>query len=106
MLQNSNALTLPRKTVQQVMAFAQTQPQNVLVCYIDQALAYSQTRPANCWAVVVTHPDQNTHPTSADLELAQPEELLLVLSLNTKGVLEIQAWESQNGAREAVELKI
>lgn len=106
MTQTSQALTLPRKTVQQVMAFAQTKPQNVQVCYIDQQLSYSQNRPAECWAVVVTHPDQNTHPTASDLELANTDELLLVLSLNTKGVLEIQAWQTQSGAREAVELKI
>lgn len=102
----SDTLTLPRKTVQQVMAFAQTQPQNVQVCYIDQQLGYSQTRPNHCWAVVVTHPDQNTQPTDADLTLAEPQELLLVLSLNTKGVLEIQAWETQEDGRRAVELKI
>jgi|GEM_PF-3565031 len=100
------ALTLPRKTVQQVMAFAQTDPAAVQVCYIDQQLGYANQRPTDCWAVVVTHPDQNTEPTAADLDLAQADELLLVLSLNTKGVLEIQAWQNQNGARQAVELKI
>lgn len=102
----AQALTLPRKTVQTVMAFAQEKPQDVQVCYITSDLRFAATRPNNNWAVVVTHPDQNTQPTPSDLAQAEDDELLLVLSLNTKGVLEIQAWENQRGQRQAVELKI
>ena len=102
----TDVLTLPRKTVQTVMAFAQEKPQDVQTCYITSDLNFAACRPSNSWAVVVTHPDQNTQPTESDLAQALDSELLLVLSLNTKGVLEIQAWENQNGQRQAVELKM
>lgn len=102
----TEALTLPRKTVQQVMAFAQEKPNDFQTAYITSEQGFSRSEPDNAWAILVTHPDQNTHPTAEDLEQAVNHELLLVLSLNTKGVLEIQAWQGQNGERQPVELKI
>ncbi len=48
-----------------------------------------------CWALVYSHPLAAAVPTAQQL---QPDRLTLMISLNTKGVLELRAWVQQNGA--------
>lgn len=88
------------------MAFAQQTPDQSQTAYITGDLRFSQQAVEGPWAILITHPDQNTHPTADDLAQASDHDLLLILSLNTKGVLEIQAWQGQNAERKPVELKI
>lgn len=53
------------------------------------------TEPGAVWAKVYSNPAAPAVPTLADLHASL---LTLVISLNTKGVLEMRAWVEQNGA--------
>ena len=47
------------------------------------------------WAAIYSNPAAPAVPSAAELH---PSRLTLVISLNTKGVLEMRAWVQQNGA--------
>jgi len=54
-----------------------------------------QQNTASLWAKLYSTPTAAAVPTAADMH---PTLLTLVISLNTKGVLELRAWVQQNGA--------
>jgi len=46
------------------------------------------------WAYVISHPTEAAEPTSEDFRNSPyPNEVHLVISLSTKGVLEMRAWQ-------------
>lgn len=56
-------------------------------------------------AVYHSHPDRPPAPSADDIAgLGYPEALLLIISLNTKGVLEMQAWRHDHGRTREVAL--
>jgi len=58
------------------------------------------------FAIYHSHPHAPAVPSKIDLEqAAYPEALYLIISLNTKGVLEMRGYQLQDGAIEVVELK-
>ena len=59
--------------------------------YLPTAQAAGQA----VWARVFSNPAAAAVPTTEQL---QPDTLTLMISLNTKGVLELRAWVQQNGA--------
>lgn len=55
------------------------------------------------WAELWSHPQAAAVPQASELS---PGRLTLVISLNTKGVLEMRAWRLQEGAAREAVLKI
>jgi proteasome lid subunit RPN8/RPN11 len=54
-----------------------------------------------------SHPHSPAEPSDADLEQAgYPEALYIIVSLNTKGVLEMRGFRLRNGKAEQVQLEI
>lgn len=59
------------------------------------------------FAIYHSHPHAPAAPSPTDLkEAAYPEALYLIVSLNTKGVLELQGFRLRNHAVESVELVV
>ena len=61
----------------------------------------------NLFAIYHSHPTTPAKPSEKDLqEAGQHNAYYLIISLSTKGVLEMAAYQLQNGSVEAVELTI
>lgn len=59
------------------------------------------------FAIYHSHPDAPAQPSAEDLQHDEyPEALRLIISLNTKGVLELRAFSLSQGCAEAVELEL
>lgn len=59
------------------------------------------------FAIYHSHPASAPTPSATDLERAgHPETLHLIISLGTKGVLEMQGWRMIDGAAKPVEIGI
>jgi proteasome lid subunit RPN8/RPN11 len=59
------------------------------------------------FAIYHSHPTSPAEPSATDLEQAgYPDVLHLIVSLNTKGVLELRGYLFENGRAEAVHLEI
>lgn len=59
------------------------------------------------FAIYHSHPDAAPVPSRADIERAgYPEKLHLIISLQTKGVLQMRGWRFTNGNAEAVEVGV
>jgi len=59
------------------------------------------------FAIYHSHPSSPAEPSTTDiLEASYPEALYLIISLNTKGVLEIRGFRIQQGKSDEVELVI
>lgn len=59
------------------------------------------------FAIYHSHPHAPAEPSARDLaEAAYPDALYLIISLNTKGVLELQGFRLQQGAVEKVNLTV
>jgi proteasome lid subunit RPN8/RPN11 len=59
------------------------------------------------FAIYHSHPHAPAQPSARDLEeAAYPEALYLIVSLDTKGVLEMQGFRLQNGGVEKVDLEV
>ncbi len=71
------------------------------------ALASARTRDLEPMALYYSHPDSPPVPDAADLQ-AQPATdcLLLVISLNTKGVLEMRAFAPRDGRAAEIPVQI
>lgn len=59
------------------------------------------------YAIYHSHPDAAPVPSTADVERAgYPEKLHLIISLQTKGVLQMCGWRYRKGKAEAVEVGV
>lgn len=64
-------------------------------------------RGEDLWAIYHSHPDTPATPSARDLErLAHPGALYLIVSLGTKGVLEMRAFRQEDTTMVPVELTI
>lgn len=72
------------------------------------AMKAMRERGETLWAIYHSHPDAPPEPSTRDLaELGYPEALYLIISLNTKGVLEMRAWRMNDaGGMEEAVLKV
>ncbi|MGZ8222989.1 MAG: Mov34/MPN/PAD-1 family protein [Methylobacter sp.] len=68
------------------------------------AMAKMRDQGEQLFAIYHSHPDAPATPSATDLELASyPEALYLIISLNTKGVLEMRGFKiNHKSAREIV----
>jgi len=59
------------------------------------------------WAIYHSHPDEPALPSTTDIEESNyPDALYLIVSLTTKGVLELRGFRMRTGTPEAVDLSI
>ncbi|GAB4346720.1 MAG: CysO-cysteine peptidase [Gammaproteobacteria bacterium] len=71
------------------------------------ALRQMRERDETLWAIYHSHPDEPAIPSATDIEESQyPDVLYLIVSLNTKGVLELRGFRMRTGEPEAVDLTI
>lgn len=62
-----------------------------------QAMVQMREKGENLYAIYHSHPNAPAQPSAADIEQANyPEALHLIISLNTKGVLELRAFNICN----------
>lgn len=90
------AVRLPRRLAIDLLHRAQIAQPDAINGYVagvdDRPVAWRETAPQlpeTCWARLWSIPDAPAVPRLDELE---DEGLSLVISLNTKGVLEIRAW--------------
>jgi proteasome lid subunit RPN8/RPN11 len=58
-------------------------------------------------AIVHSHPHAGAQASKLDIEQAQyPDAYYLIVSLNTRGVLEMRAWKISDGSASAVKVTI
>lgn len=74
---------------------------------LGQAKASMQGRGMELWAYVTSHPATAAVPALQDFtDSPYPDAVHLVVSLSTKGVLEMRAWQRRDGAPRERVLKI
>ena len=72
-----------------------------------KALRDMRTHNEELFAIYHSHPSSAAEPSATDLaEAAYPEALYLIISLNTRGVLELRGFHLQDGQSREVELVI
>ncbi|MDP9140771.1 MAG: hypothetical protein M3O62_08285 [Pseudomonadota bacterium] len=105
-------LIIPRRLAIQILHEAQiAQPEAIrgVVCArTDEPSAFRQGEAQartgeSLWAVLWSHPLAPAVPSADQLDA---DQLSLVVSLNTKGVLEMRAWRLREGAPQEQVLKI
>ena len=90
-----------------VKNIAQTPAQRFLLDPSEQIAALSTMRShgENLFAIYHSHPNAPATPSPTDLELAEyPDTLYLIISLNTKGILEMRGFYLNNGQSREVAL--
>jgi proteasome lid subunit RPN8/RPN11 len=66
-----------------------------------------QKQGESLFAIYQSHPDTPPEPTADDVKaFREPALYYLIISLNTKGVLEMRAWRSEKGALRETPLRI
>lgn len=71
------------------------------------ALRAMRDRREDLFAIYHSHPDMPAEPSPTDLaQAAYPDALYLIISLSTKGVLEMRGYRIRAEALEAVELEM
>lgn len=71
------------------------------------ALAQMRERGEELFAIYHSHPTAPAQPSAIDLELAAyPDALYLIISLNTKGVLEMRGFRLEQGSFKEVTLSL
>lgn len=71
------------------------------------AMRQMRERGESLFAIYHSHPTGPAEPSSTDIEQAgYPEVLHLIVSLNTKGVLELKGYQFDDGKAAAVHLEI
>jgi proteasome lid subunit RPN8/RPN11 len=72
-----------------------------------QALSEIRERGESLFAIYHSHPHAPPEPSARDREqITYPEAYYLIISLNTKGVLEMRAWKPVTAGMTEVTLKI
>ena len=72
-----------------------------------EAMAIMRERNEELFAIYHSHPSSPATPSATDLEMAAyPEALYLIISLNTKGVLEMRGFRIDNKATKEVALSL
>lgn len=89
---------------------AASQPQQQFLLDTEQQIAAIKTMRENgeeLFAIYHSHPTSPAQPSSADLALAAYQEALyLIISLNTKGVLEMRGFKIHQHVAEEVVLRL
>ena len=68
------------------------------------AISIMRERNENLFAIYHSHPTEPALPSATDIKLANyPDAVFLIISLNTKGVLEIRAFKINKESAEPVE---
>lgn len=71
------------------------------------ALKSMREKGEELFAIYHSHPTAPAEPSARDVEqLAYPEAVYLIISLNTKGVLELRAWRARQQSMDEIPLKI
>ena len=72
-----------------------------------EALRDMRERNEELFGIYHSHPHSPAEPSATDLEQAEyPEALYIIVSLNTKGVLEMRGFRLKDGKAEQVQLEI
>lgn len=72
-----------------------------------EAMAKMRDRNEDLFAIYHSHPSTPATPSTTDLEMAAyPDVLYLIISLNTKGVLELRGFRIKNKATQEVSLTL
>ncbi len=72
-----------------------------------QAMQTMRSRQETLFAIYHSHPKGPVSPSALDIEMAAyPEALYLIISLGTKGVLEMQGFQIQDGRAHTVKLSL
>lgn len=111
-LDTDAALVMPRRLAMQILHAAQiAQPDSIRGVVaassgVPSTLhlgAAALTDEESAWAQLWSHPQAPAIPQASELVA---DQLCLVVSLNTKGVLEMRAWQLSDGAARERILKI
>ncbi|RMG28256.1 MAG: M67 family peptidase [Gammaproteobacteria bacterium] len=71
------------------------------------AMRTLRERGETLFAIYHSHPHAPAEPSATDLrELAYPEAVYLIISLDTRGVLQMRAWRLRDGRPEEAELDL
>ena len=103
---------LPRRLAIRLLALAQQAPGEIEGVVIERNGKPSAVQPQAgagdaVWARYRSHPAADWQPTAADLaRWGAPGTLHLVVSIDTKGVLQLRCWTLETGRPMAHELKI
>jgi len=90
-----------------VVAARGAEPVTVYPATGREALASLADRGETLWAVYRSHPAAGWKPSAADLAASgHPEALHLIVSLDTKGVLQLRGWKIEGGEAVPKELAI
>ena len=79
------------------------------MCAEDQVSAMKKIRECgqSLFAVYHSHPTAPPIPSVRDLEhMGYPEAWMMIISLNTKGVLELRAWSAKTGEMQETPVRI
>ena len=72
-----------------------------------EAMRNMRERDEELFGIYHSHPHSPAEPSVTDLEQAEyPEALYIIVSLNTKGVLEMRGFRLRDGKAEQVQLEI
>ena len=59
------------------------------------------------FAIYHSHPHASAEPSAIDIEQSSyPDAYYLIISLDTEGVLEMRAWQLQNGSVTAIDIEV
>ncbi|MCK4709822.1 MAG: M67 family metallopeptidase [Gammaproteobacteria bacterium] len=72
-----------------------------------QAMKTIRDEKSELFAIYHSHPDSPAYPSKTDIEKAgYPEALYLIISLNTKGVIELKGFKIQQDTISQVDLSV
>nr|MBV6629859.1 hypothetical protein [Oceanococcus sp. HetDA_MAG_MS8] len=117
----TSSFVFSRSLVQDILAGAQDCPNDTrcgLICgsnfeaarvlWVElSALDTTLAQHPDALATLVTHPDTPPEPSVAERELPRPQsQLLLIASLNTRGVLEMRAFDNHQADAQGIPITL
>lgn len=71
------------------------------------ALRVMRENGEDLFAIYHSHPDSEAYPSATDIQQSQyPDAIYMIVSLNTKGVLDLRAYQLNHGQVQPLELSI